>query len=114
MCSGTRWQPRGNICQFLSSFSARCSLVGRVSPVQQQSHNYDTRCCPTCPAFCHLVTKICQALHSHIAVPPLWNKLRQYITTISNPPYELTKTSFLAICPQLFHFKLLLPTSLNS
>jgi len=37
-----------------------------------------------------------------IAVPPLWNKLPPALRQI----FELTKTSPLAISPQLFHSKL--------
>src|SRR6218665_556045 len=48
------------------------------------------------PPFCHLVTKICQLLHSH-SCPPLWNKLSPALQQISDPSYELTQTSPLAI-----------------
>jgi hypothetical protein len=41
-----------------------------------------------------------------IAVPPLWNKLPPVLRQISDPSYELTKTSPLAISPQVFHSKL--------
>src|SRR6218665_3462238 len=44
-----------------------------------------------------------------IALPPLWNKLPPALRQISDgsdPFYELTKTSPLAISPQLFHSKL--------
>src|SRR5678815_5098325 len=41
-----------------------------------------------------------------IAVPPLWNKLSPVLRQISNPSHELTKTSPLAISPQVFHSKL--------
>src|SRR6218665_226890 len=41
-----------------------------------------------------------------IAVPPLWNKLQPALRRLSHPSYELTKTSPLAISPQLFHSKL--------
>src|SRR6218665_36419 len=41
-----------------------------------------------------------------VAVPPLWNKLPPALRQISDPSYELTRTSPLAISPQLFHFKL--------
>src|SRR6218665_2285534 len=41
-----------------------------------------------------------------VAVPPLWNKLPPALRQISDPSYELTQTSPLAIPPQLFHSKL--------
>src|SRR6218665_3193740 len=41
-----------------------------------------------------------------VAVPPLWNKLPPAFRQISDPSYELTQTSPLAISPQLFHSKL--------
>src|SRR6218665_3553831 len=41
-----------------------------------------------------------------VAVPPLWNKLPPALRQISDPSYELTRTSALAISPQLFHSKL--------
>src|ERR1043165_3642395 len=41
-----------------------------------------------------------------IAVPPLWNKLPAVLRQISDPSHELTKTSPLAISPQVFHSKL--------
>src|SRR6218665_1136178 len=41
-----------------------------------------------------------------IAVSPLWNKLPPALHQISDPFYELTKTSPLVISPQLFHYKL--------
>src|SRR6218665_1680367 len=41
-----------------------------------------------------------------IAVPPLWNKLPPALRQLSDPSYKLTKTSPLAISPQLFHSKL--------
>ena len=41
-----------------------------------------------------------------VAVPPLWNKLPPALRQISDPSYELTQTSLLAISPQLFHSKL--------
>jgi len=41
-----------------------------------------------------------------VAVPPLWNKLPPALRQISDPSYELTRTSPLAISPQLFHSKL--------
>src|SRR5688572_19051347 len=41
-----------------------------------------------------------------IAVPPLWNKLPPVLRQISDPSYELTKTSPLAVSPQVFHSKL--------
>ena len=41
-----------------------------------------------------------------LAVSPLWNKLLPALRQISDPSYELTRTSPLAISPQLFHFKL--------
>src|SRR6185503_12387322 len=41
-----------------------------------------------------------------IAIPPLWNKLPPVLRQISDPSYELTKTSPLAIYPQVFHSKL--------
>src|SRR6218665_3854478 len=41
-----------------------------------------------------------------IAVPPLWNKLPPAMRQLSDPSYELTKTSPLATSPQLFHSKL--------
>src|SRR6218665_1709422 len=41
-----------------------------------------------------------------VAVPPLWNKLPPALRQISVPSYELTRTSPLAISPQLFHSKL--------
>src|SRR6218665_1068682 len=41
-----------------------------------------------------------------IAIPPLWNKLPPAFRQVSDPFYELTKTSPFAISPQLFHFKL--------
>ena len=41
-----------------------------------------------------------------IAVPPLWNKLPPGLRQISDPFHELTKTSPLAISPQVFHSKL--------
>jgi len=37
---------------------------------------------------------------------PLWNKLPPALRQISDPSYELMKTSPLAIPPQLFHSKL--------
>src|SRR6218665_76673 len=41
-----------------------------------------------------------------VAVPPLWNKLPPALRQMSDPSYELTQTSPLAISPQLFHSKL--------
>src|SRR6218665_2139860 len=41
-----------------------------------------------------------------VAVPPLWNKLPPALRHISDPSYELTRISPLAISPQLFHSKL--------
>src|SRR6218665_2055485 len=41
-----------------------------------------------------------------VAVPPLLNKLPPELRQISDPSYELTQTSPLAISPQRFHFKL--------
>src|SRR6218665_1218517 len=41
-----------------------------------------------------------------VAVPPLWNKLPPALRQISDPTYELTQASPLAISPQLFHSKL--------
>jgi len=41
-----------------------------------------------------------------IASPPLWNKLPPALRQLSDPSYELTKTSPHAISPQLFHSKL--------
>jgi hypothetical protein len=41
-----------------------------------------------------------------IAVPPLWNKLPPTLRQLSTPSYELTKTSPLAISPEVFHSKL--------
>src|SRR6218665_2688841 len=38
--------------------------------------------------------------------PLIWNKLPPELRQISDPSYELTQTSPLAISPQLFHFKL--------
>ena len=60
----------------------------------------------TTPPFCHLLTQIFQSLHIAVAVPPLWNKLPPALRQISDPPYELTHTSPLAISAQLFHSKL--------
>src|SRR6218665_1013076 len=40
------------------------------------------------------------------APPPLWNKLPPALRQLSDPSSELTKTSPLAISPQLFHSKL--------
>jgi len=53
---------------------------------------------PCLVPFCHLVTKSCQSLHSQ-SCPASWEH-------ISHQSYELTKTSPLAIFPQLFHSKL--------
>src|SRR6218665_495237 len=41
-----------------------------------------------------------------IAGPPLWNKLPPALRQLSDPSYELTQTSPLAISPQIFHSKL--------
>src|SRR6218665_3869582 len=41
-----------------------------------------------------------------VAVLPLWNKLPPALRQISDPSYELTQTSPLAISLQLFHSKL--------
>src|SRR6218665_2302215 len=41
-----------------------------------------------------------------VAAPPLWNKLPPELRQMSDPSYELTQTSPLAISPQLFHSKL--------
>src|SRR6218665_549501 len=41
-----------------------------------------------------------------IAGPPLWNKLPPALRQLSDPSYELTKTSPLAISTQLVHSKL--------
>src|SRR6218665_3621537 len=41
-----------------------------------------------------------------VAAPPLWNKLPPALRQMSDPSYELTQTSPLAISPQLFHSKL--------
>src|SRR6218665_3179881 len=41
-----------------------------------------------------------------IAVPSIWNTLLPTLRQLSDPCYELTKTSPLAISPQLFHSKL--------
>src|SRR6218665_2880233 len=41
-----------------------------------------------------------------VAVPSLWNKLPQALRQISDPSYELTQISPLAISLQLFHSKL--------
>src|SRR6218665_2631221 len=38
-----------------------------------------------------------------VAVPPLWNKLPPALRQISDPSYELTRTSPLTISPQLFN-----------
>ena len=38
-----------------------------------------------------------------VAVPPLWNKLPPALRQMPDPSYELTRTSPLAISPQLFH-----------
>src|SRR6218665_1896368 len=43
---------------------------------------------------------------TYVAVPPLWSKLPPALRQISDPSYELTQTSPLAISPQLFHSKL--------
>src|SRR6218665_1885880 len=45
-------------------------------------------------------------LYIAIAVPPLWNKLPPVLRQTSDPFDELTKTSPLAISPQLLHSKL--------
>src|SRR6218665_1329017 len=41
-----------------------------------------------------------------IAVPPPWDKLPQALRQLSDPSYERTQTSPLAISPQLFHSKM--------
>src|SRR6218665_486450 len=41
-----------------------------------------------------------------LVVPPLWNKLPPALRQMSDPSYELTKPSPLAISAQLFHSKL--------
>src|SRR6218665_3409333 len=41
-----------------------------------------------------------------LVLPPLWNKLPPALRQMSDPSYELTQTSPLAISPQLFHSKL--------
>src|SRR6218665_3388003 len=41
-----------------------------------------------------------------VAVPPPWNKLPPALRQISDPSYELPRTSPIAISPQLFHNKL--------
>src|SRR6218665_2667716 len=41
-----------------------------------------------------------------VAVPPLWNKLPPALRQISDPSYEFTQTSPLAISSQLFYSKL--------
>src|SRR6218665_3395007 len=43
---------------------------------------------------------------SQIQHVPLWNKLPPALRQISDPSYELTQTSPLAISPHLFHSKL--------
>src|SRR6218665_2950238 len=47
-----------------------------------------------------------------LVVPPLWNKLPPALRQISDPSYELTQTSPLAISPRLFHSKLKTRTAL--
>src|SRR6218665_3713059 len=43
---------------------------------------------------------------SIVIAAPLWNKLPPALRKLSDPSYELTKSSPLAISPQLFHSKL--------
>src|SRR6218665_3520695 len=45
-------------------------------------------------------------IHGCMDAPPLWNKLPPVLRQMSDPSYELTQTSPLAISPQLFHSKL--------
>src|SRR6218665_960612 len=52
------------------------------------------------------VTSSLKFSNRSIAVPPLWNKLPPALPQISDPSYELTQISPLAISPQLFHSKL--------
>src|SRR6218665_4051045 len=60
----------------------------------------------TSPPFSHLVTKICQSLLRK-SCPASLEQTHAIITpNTSDPSYELTQTSPLAISPQLFHFKL--------
>src|SRR6218665_103658 len=59
----------------------------------------------TAPPFCHLSLKFADCSIG-VAVPTLWNKLPPALREISDPSCELTKTSPLAISPQLFHSKL--------
>ena len=61
----------------------------------------------TSAPLCHLIIKICKSLHSHsgsasLEQTPTSSLLRQ----VSDSSYELTKTSPLAISPQVFHSKL--------
>ena len=42
----------------------------------------------------------------HVAVPPLWKKLSPVLRRISDRSCQLSQTLALAICPQLFHYKL--------
>src|SRR6218665_833053 len=54
----------------------------------------------TTPPLCHLVTQIFQSLHRR-SCPPLWNNLPPALRQISDPSYELTRSSPLAISPHL-------------
>jgi len=58
--------------------------------------------------FRHSITSSLKFALSSIAIagPPLWSKLPPALQQISDPFYELTKTSPLVISLQLFHSKL--------
>src|SRR6218665_3172646 len=56
----------------------------------------------TTPPFCHLVTQIFQSLHRR-SCPASLEQTPPALRQISDPSYELTQTSPLAISLQLFH-----------
>ena len=57
------------------------------------------------PPSRYLINKVRKSLHSHSCSASL-EKTPTCTKTISDPSYELTKTSHLAVFPQVFHSKL--------
>lgn len=60
----------------------------------------------TLTMVCHLITKVCQWIHSHSCSLLFGTNSHQYCHKYLTHPYELTQTSPLAIPPPLFRSKL--------